>query len=46
MGNKEVKYDYCICTFVNENHESLLKIKKHRIQPVLVDDRGLEPRTH
>ena len=28
MGNKEVEYDYCICTFVNENHESIIENKK------------------
>ena len=28
MGNKEVKYDYCICTFVNENHEGIIENKK------------------
>lgn len=27
MGNKEVKYDYCICTFVKENHESIIENK-------------------
>ena len=23
-----MKYDYCICTFVNENHESIIENKK------------------
>ena len=29
MGNKEVEYNYCIFTFVNENHESIIENKKN-----------------
>ena len=36
MGNKEVEYNYCIFTFVNENHESIIENKKNKIKIVAV----------